>query len=153
MLDAVNFGHDNMQMIIKAIDELIDEVGVSEQEAAQPEDNSDLYSSIKTSYAEKISSVYQIIEKQERYEKLSLLKDEVIKDQLNEEDDNSEKISKVFDNLKKDIVRERILSGEKRIDGNYFINILSHKDETFLLEDSKSLLKITPTSLSNFWSS
>ena len=29
----------------------------------------------------------------------------------------SETISKVFDNLKKDIVRERILSGEKRIDG------------------------------------
>ena len=117
MLDAVNFGHDNMQMIIKAIDELIAEVGISQQEAKEPEDNSDLYNLIKTSYGEKISSVYQIIEKQERYEKLSLLKDEVIKNELNEEEDNSEMISKVFDNLKKDIVRERILSGEKRIDG------------------------------------
>ena len=29
MLDAVNFGHDNMQIIIKAIDELIAEVGIS----------------------------------------------------------------------------------------------------------------------------
>ena len=37
--------------------------------------------------------------------------------ELNEEEDNSDKISKAFDNLKKDIVRERILSGEKRIDG------------------------------------
>ena len=117
MLDAVNFGHDNMQIIIKAIDELIAEVGISQQEAREPEDNSDLYNLIKTSYGEKISSVYQIIEKQERYEKLSLLKDEVIKNELNEEEDNSEMISKVFDNLKKDIVRERILSGEKRIDG------------------------------------
>ena len=117
MLDAVNFGHDNMQTIIKAIDELIAEVGISQQEAKEPEDNSELYNLIKTSYGEKISSVYQIIEKQERYEKLSLLKDEVIKNELNEEEDNSEMISKVFDNLKKDIVRERILSGEKRIDG------------------------------------
>ena len=117
MLDAVNFGHDNMQMIIKAIDELIAEVGISQQEAREPEDNSELYDLIKTSYGEKISSVYQIIEKQERYEKLSLLKDEVIKSELNEDEDNSEIISKVFDNLKKDIVRERILSGEKRIDG------------------------------------
>ena len=117
MLDAVNFGHDNMQIIIKAIDELIAEVGISQQEAKEPEDNSELYNLIKTSYGEKISSVYQIIEKQERYEKLSLLKDEVIKNELNEEEDNSEIISKVFDNLKKDIVRERILSGEKRIDG------------------------------------
>ena len=117
MLDAVNFGHDKMQIIIKAIDELIAEVGTSQQEAKEPEDNSDLYDLIKSSYGEKISSVYQIIEKQERYEKLSLLKDEVIKNQLNEEEDNSETISKVFDNLKKDVVRERILSGEKRIDG------------------------------------
>ena len=117
MLDAVNFGHDKMQIIIKAIDELIAEVGTSQQEDKEPEDNSDLYDLIKSSYGEKISSVYQIIEKQERYEKLSLLKDEVIKNQLNEEEDNSETISKVFDNLKKDIVRERILSGEKRIDG------------------------------------
>ena len=117
MLDAVNFGHDNMQTIIKAIDELIAEAGISQQEAKEPEDNSELYNLIKTSYGEKISSVYQIIEKQERYEKLSLLKDEVIKNELNEEEDNSEIISKVFDNLKKDIVRERILSGEKRIDG------------------------------------
>ena len=117
MLDAVNFGHDNMQVIIKAIDELISEVGTSQQKAKQPDDDSELYNSIRTSFGEKISSVYQIIEKQERYEELSLLKDEVIKSELNEEEDNSEKISKVFDNLKKDIVRERILSGEKRIDG------------------------------------
>ena len=117
MLDAVNFGHDKMQIIIKAIDELIAEVGTSQQEAKEPEDNSDLYDLIKSSYGEKISSVYQIIEKQERYEKLSLLKDEVIKNEQNEEEDNSEMISKVFDDLKKDIVRERILSGEKRIDG------------------------------------
>ena len=117
MLDAVNFGHDNMQVIIKAIDELIADAGISQQEARQPEDNSTLYDSIKTSYGERISAVYQIIEKQERYEKLSFLKEEVIKNQLNEEEDNSEIISKVFDNLKKDIVRERILSGEKRIDG------------------------------------
>ena len=117
MLDAVNFGHDNMQTIIKAIDELIAEAGISQQEAKEPEDNSELYNLIKTSYGEKISSVYQIIEKQERYEKLSLLKDEVIKSELNEDEDNSEIISKVFDHLKKDIVRERILSGEKRIDG------------------------------------
>ena len=38
MLDAVNFGHDNMQVIIKAIDELVSEVGTSQQKAKQPDD-------------------------------------------------------------------------------------------------------------------
>ena len=117
MLDAVNFGHDNMQVIIKAIDDLVTELGIAQQDAPSQEDNSDLYNSIKSSYGDQISSAYQITEKQERYEKLSVLKEEIISKELNEEEDNTDKIAKVFDSLKKDIVRERILSGEKRIDG------------------------------------
>ena len=117
MLGAVNFGHENMQAIIKAIDELIAESGVSQQEAPTQEDNSNLYNHIKSLYGDQISSAYQIIEKQDRYEKLSLLKEEIISKELNEDEDNIDKIAKVFDSLKKDIVRERILSGEKRIDG------------------------------------
>ncbi len=117
MLDAVNFGHQKMQVIINAIDELVAEVGITQQEAPIAEDNSELYNLIKSSYGDQISSVYQITNKQERYEKLSILKDDVISKEINTEEDNADKISKVFDSLKKDIVRERILSGEKRIDG------------------------------------
>ena len=117
MLDAVNFGHQKMQVIISAIDELVTEVGVNQQDAPTAEDNSELYNLIKSSYGDQISSVYQITNKQERYEKLSILKDDVISKESNTEEDNADKISKVFDSLKKDIVRERILSGEKRIDG------------------------------------
>jgi len=117
MLDAVNFGHQKMQVIISAIDELVAEVGIKQQEAPVAEDNSELYNLIKSSYGDQISSVYQITNKQERYEKLSILKDDVISKEINTEEDNADKISKVFDSLKKDIVRERILSGEKRIDG------------------------------------
>ncbi len=117
MLDAVNYGHQKMQVIINAIDELVAEVGITQQEAPIAEDNSELYNLIKSSYGDQISSVYQITNKQERYEKLSTLKDDVISKECNTEEDNEDKISKVFDSLKKDIVRERILSGEKRIDG------------------------------------
>ena len=117
MLDAVNFGHQNMQPIIKAIDELVSEMNITQQEAPIVEDNSDLYNTIKESYGDEISSAVQITEKQVRYEKLSVLKETIKTKELNEDEDNSDKLSKVFDALKKDIVRERILSGEKRIDG------------------------------------
>ena len=117
MLDAVNFGHQKMQPIINAIDELVAEVGVNQQEAPIAADNSELYNLIKSSYGDQISTVYQITNKQERYEKLSILKDDIISKESNTEEDNADKISKVIDSLKKDIVRERILSGEKRIDG------------------------------------
>ena len=117
MLDAVNFGHQNMQPIIKAIDELVSEMNITQQEAPIVEDNSDLYNTIKESYGDEISSAVQITEKQVRYEKLSVLKETIKTKELNEDEDNSDKLSKVFDALKKDIVRDRILSGEKRIDG------------------------------------
>ena len=123
MLDAVNFGHQKMQVIITAIDELVAEVGINQQEAPIAEDNSELYNLIKSSYGDQISSVYQITNKQERYEKLSILKDDVISKESNTEEDNADKISKVFDSIKKDIVRERILSGEKRIDGRDNITV------------------------------
>ena len=117
MLNAVNFGHEKMQSIIQAIDELVSDMDVTQQEAPPAEDNSDLYNKIKQSYGEQISSAYQITEKQVRYEKLSHLKEDIKTKELDEDEDNSDKLSKVFEALKKDIVRERILSGEKRIDG------------------------------------
>jgi polyribonucleotide nucleotidyltransferase len=117
MLDAVNFGHEKMQDIIKAIDDLVSEIGVTPIEPAPAEDNSELYVSIKEKYGKEISDAYQITIKQDRYEKLSLLKETILSNEISEEDDNSDKISSVFNDLKKDIVRERILNGEKRIDG------------------------------------
>jgi polyribonucleotide nucleotidyltransferase len=117
MLDAVNFGHDKMQDIINAIDELVNEVGVNVIQATPAEDNSELYNSIKTKYGNQISEAYQITIKQDRYEKLSALKEDIMSKEVSDEDDNSEELSAVFNDLKKDIVRERILSGEKRIDG------------------------------------
>ena len=56
MLDAVNFGHENMQVIIKAIDDLVNELGVINKMRHQHEDNSELYNSIKSSYGDQISS-------------------------------------------------------------------------------------------------
>ena len=40
MLDAVNFGHEKMQVIINAINELVSEVGVTQIEPEPAEDNS-----------------------------------------------------------------------------------------------------------------
>ena len=117
MLDAVNFGHEKMQDIIKAIDDLVSEIGVTPIEPTPAEDNSELYASIKEKYGKEISDAYQITIKQDRYEKLSLLKETILSNETSDEDDNSDKIASVFNDLKKDLVRERILNGEKRIDG------------------------------------
>ena len=133
MLDAVNFGHDKMQDIINAIDELVNEVGVNVMEAAPAEDNSELYNSIKTKYGKQISEAYQITIKQDRYEKLSKLKEDIMSNEVSDEDDNSDNLSTVFNDLKKDIVRERILSGEKRIDGRDSSTVRSISVQTGVL--------------------
>ena len=60
MLDAVNFGHQKMQPIIKAIDELVSDMNITQQEAPIVEDNSDLYNKIKQSYGDEISSAFKL---------------------------------------------------------------------------------------------
>ncbi len=117
MLGAVNYGHEQMQTIISAIDELVDEVGVNLIECPAKEDNSELYQQINSKYGKDISNAYQITIKQDRYEKISSLKEKLLSDEVNEDDDNTDKLISVFDKLKKDIVRNRILNGEARIDG------------------------------------
>ncbi len=117
MLDAVNFGHDKMQVIIKAIDELVSEMEVIQIDPPEAADNSQLYDMMKSKYGNQISDAYQIIIKQDRYEKLSSIQDDILSNEINEEEDNSEDLLKVFGELKKRIVRDRILNGEKRIDG------------------------------------
>ena len=117
MLNAVNFGHEKMQSIIQAIDELVSDMDVTQQEAPPAEDNSDLYNKIKQSYGEQISSACRLQKNKFVMRKLSHLKEDIKTKELDEDEDNSDKLSKVFEALKKDIVRERILSGEKRIDG------------------------------------
>jgi len=117
MLGAVKYGHEQMQSIIKAIDEFTTEVGVTKLEWSPVKFDDAAYVSLKDKYKDRISDAYKIIKKQERNDALSKIKEEILENELNEEGDNEADILSYFSKSQKSIVRERIIAGEKRIDG------------------------------------
>ena len=117
MLGAVKYGHEQMQSIIQAIDEFVSEVGVTMIEWKPSKIDDVAYTTLKDKYKDKISDAYTITKKQDRNEALSKIKEEIIENELNEEADNESDILSYFSKSQKSIVRDRIIAGEKRIDG------------------------------------
>ena len=117
MLGAVKYGHDQMQTIIKAIDGFTAEVGVDKLEWNPEKMDDAAYMSLKDKYKDKISEAYSITKKQDRNESLSKIKEEILANELNAESDNESDILSYYSKAQKSIVRDRIIAGEKRIDG------------------------------------
>jgi len=119
MLGGILFAHQEMQIIISCIKEMASEVGKPTFEYEPKTLDKDLINSVKESYSDSISDAYQIQDKQERVQTLNQLKDKIIDDLVNEEEDSpkSSDLMDVFKKIEKTIVRSNLIKGEPRIDG------------------------------------
>lgn len=118
MLGAVVYGHEQMQAVITAINEFTAEAGKPKWDWQAPAENTELKDKVKALAEQGIGDAYRITEKAERYEQISKLRDEVVT-QLTAEDEtlDAKEIGDIFHALESDVVRSRIIAGEKRIDG------------------------------------
>ncbi|RUO78209.1 polyribonucleotide nucleotidyltransferase [Pseudidiomarina taiwanensis] len=118
MLGAVVYGHEQMQTVINAINEFVAEAGKPKWEWTAPATNEELLNKIKALAEEGIGEAYRITEKAARYEQIAALQADVIAKLTAEDETLSEKeIGDLFHSLESDVVRGRIIAGEKRIDG------------------------------------
>jgi len=123
MLGAVVFGHDQSQTVINAINEFAAEVNTPAWEWTPPAPNTELKNKIKMLAEEDMTSAYQISDKMERKNAVNAVTDKTItaltEAALTEEGDavDASEVSSLCHELESDVVRSRILSGEKRIDG------------------------------------
>lgn len=118
MLGAVVFGHDQQQVVIQNINELVKEAG-KEKWDWQPEPvNQALHDRVAALAESRMGDAYRITEKQERYAQVDLIKEEVTA-VLVAEDENVDvsEVSDILANLEKQVVRTRVIRGEPRIDG------------------------------------
>jgi len=120
MLGAVTFGHEAMQTVIKAINELVAEVGVTAWEWQGPVENTDLKAKVEAAAKDGLVAAYGNADKMERRDAVAAVKQQVIDQLCDEEDENAPSAGEVgeyFYKLEKFLVRDRILSGNPRIDG------------------------------------
>jgi len=119
MLGAVNFGHEQMQPVIKMINELAAEAGKDAWDWVAPEPDTALIEKIAKLAADDVNAAFQIKAKGERSAKLEEIKSRVMAELITEETSTVEanKIKNEFFNLEAKVVRGQILNGEPRIDG------------------------------------
>jgi len=119
MLGAVVFGHEQMQVAIKAISELAAEAGKPKWPWAAPEANTELKNAVASQAEKQLVAAYAITEKQLRYAKIAEVKSAALAALSAGENPKftADQVGTEFFNLEYRLVRERILEGHPRIDG------------------------------------
>jgi polyribonucleotide nucleotidyltransferase len=119
MLGSVVFGHQQMQVAIQAINELVKESGKPRWEWKPDAANAALDKAVGDAAGADLSAAYKITEKQARYGRVGEIK-KAVTEKLSGGDAPQFDAAHVDDalfRLESRIVRERILNGEPRIDG------------------------------------
>jgi len=118
MLGAVMFGHEQMQVVIQAINEMADSVGADAWEWTAPAKDETLIAQIAGLAEAELGKAYEIRSKQARTIAVSALHDKVMAAVMTEANASQKNhINDLFSALEAKIVRGQILSGEPRIDG------------------------------------
>ncbi|KAG1716438.1 hypothetical protein ID866_713 [Astraeus odoratus] len=118
MLGAVVFGHEQQQIVIQNINDLVKEAGKPRWDW-QPEAANDALNARVAALAEsRLSDAYRITDKQERYAQVDAIKSEVTATLVAEDETlDANEIGEILHAIEKNVVRSRVLAGEPRIDG------------------------------------
>jgi polyribonucleotide nucleotidyltransferase len=120
MLGAVVFGHQQMQIAIDTINELVAEAGKPKWDWQAPAKNTALIDALKAAIGDRLGAAFQIRDKLERRDAISALKKDVLAGlaaQIEANGWNPAEASKEFGELEYQTMRNSVLSTKVRIDG------------------------------------
>jgi polyribonucleotide nucleotidyltransferase len=119
MLGSVVYGHEQMQVAIRAIKALASEAGKERWKWQPTPENAELTQAVTLQAQGALGEAYSITEKQQRHARLSEIKNQVLAALTGGENPKHSKegVESVLFRLESNIVRQRILNGEPRIDG------------------------------------
>jgi len=120
MLGAVTFGHDALQAVITAINEMVAEAGVTPWVWETVEEDADLKAKVEAVAKDGLVAAYAIADKMTRQAAVAEVKSSVIESLCDAEDESApsaDDVAGAVGKLEKFLVRDHILSGNPRIDG------------------------------------
>jgi len=117
MLGAVLFGHQEMQAVVKAVNEFAAEVNTPAWQWEAPVENVGLIEKVQAAFGADVSDAYAITEKLSRYERLAEIKAKAVEELSSEDGDSADAVKSAFSKVEKNTVRELVLMDERRIDG------------------------------------
>ncbi len=119
MLGAVLFAHQEMQPVIAAVNELAAEAGKPQWDWQPEAVDEQLLEAVGQAVKQDLGEAYRITDKVERLARVGELKGAVVEQLAGGEDARyrAEDVAELFGKVEKDLVRQRVLDGEARIDG------------------------------------
>ena len=134
MLGSVMFGHEQLQTAIQLVNDLKAEVGKEAWDWTAPEKDPAIYDAVKANAYAGIENAYTMSDKMERQDALAAIRDAAVEALAGEESEMSaDDVKGAFSKLEKELVRGRIISGEKRIDGRDTATVRQVTVETTVL--------------------
>ncbi|OVE80063.1 polyribonucleotide nucleotidyltransferase [bacterium J17] len=117
ILDALYFGHGEIQKLIAAQEELRNKIG-KEKEGFVPEpENTELIEKVKSIVGDQLATALRVKDKLERKDAIKAISTQVSEELEEEYPEDGEKVSEIFSSLTKKASRELTLSGDGRLDG------------------------------------
>jgi len=120
MLGAVLFAHKSFQSAITAISEWAEELKVEQWDWTAEPRNEALYNAVKAEAADGIGEAYSISDKMARYAKIDEVKAATVEKLAaaeGEEGPTADEVAAMVGELKYEVVRNRVIEGQPRIDG------------------------------------
>ena len=137
MLGAVMHAHQEFQIAIDAIADFAAEVATPAIDWQADPINTALYEQLSDAFSDALSDAYQMTEKMVRYDAVGVIKTQADEQFINEEAGiNQSEVQVLMKKLEKTIVREKILSGQPRIDGRDTDTVRQLHIETAVLKNT-----------------
>jgi len=124
LLEAIKFGHKEMQVLIDLQEEMAKACGKEKREIAMRDVDADLLKSVRNASAAKLDEINRLSTKEQREEAMDLLLKELVEKLITEDSLFSEKnVKYALEEVEKDEVRKFIVQKKKRVDGRKFDEI------------------------------
>lgn len=117
MLSALDYGHEQIKVLIQMQKELIAEAAKPKMELPEAEDLSGLEEKVKELVGDRLHEALNVAEKKERHQVLKDLGNEVIAALEEEYPEKEGAIKEIIHDLEKDTMRKMVLDESRRLDG------------------------------------
>ena len=134
MLGAVLFGHQEMQKVVDACNELKSKVNPDMWEVEEVPTIKEYETQISSNFLDEIENAFKIADKSSRGEAISSVREKIKSSHEDLDELEQARLMTAFKNVEKSVVRKSILSNQPRIDGRDLDTVRPIEVETSFLK-------------------
>ena len=134
MLGAVLFGHQEMQKVVDACNELKSKVNPDMWEVEEVPTIKEYETQISSNFLDEIENAFKIADKSSRGEAISSVREKIKSSREDLDELEQARLMTAFKNVEKSVVRKSILSNQPRIDGRDLDTVRPIEVETSFLQ-------------------